>query len=254
MRARNILEPERLGFTLIELLVVIAIIGILAAMLLPSLSKAQGKARSVSCVNNLRQLSLAARYYLDDNSEYYPPRQQTNTWPNRFREGYNNKQLLVCPNDRSNPVSNSALDPAHYPFDGVHRSYFLNGWNDYMKDSLGATEMDAYMAGTLLTTMRDTSIRLRTDTVLLGEKMHGVGDYYMDLLEAESGGGVGNDLFRMDRSRHGGSGRENSGGGGSNYVFADASVRFVKFDRILAPLNLWAVTDAGRKNFASPGQ
>ena len=63
---------QKKAFTLIELLVVIAIIAILAAMLLPALAAAKRKAQRISCVNNLKEGSLAFRIWEGDNGDKYP--------------------------------------------------------------------------------------------------------------------------------------------------------------------------------------
>jgi prepilin-type N-terminal cleavage/methylation domain-containing protein/prepilin-type processing-associated H-X9-DG protein len=247
------------AFTLIELLVVIAIIGILAAMLLPVLARAKESARRIACLNNLTQLSLASQMYVNDNQDAYPPRSENDRWPDRFYYNYGkNIKILVCPTDiamnSSEPVTLGS-SASNNVADASPRSYLINGWNDYFADQAGTTDW-----GTVQSAMWNSPMGMKvskiahpTDTIVLGEKNHDDGDFYMDLLE--NGGNDFNGVAeqgRHDNNGHtSGPGSRGAGStGGSNYAMADGSARFIKFPYAVDSINLWADTDSNRAAYA----
>jgi prepilin-type N-terminal cleavage/methylation domain-containing protein len=237
---RRQLSHRASAFTLIELLVVIAIIAILAAMLLPALARAKESGKRISCLNTLRQLSLASQMYVDDNQGWYPPRSSTNRWPNVFFEDYGkNVQMLLCPDDQNPIPMTGGSANSNNVADASPRSYLINGWNDYF---------GGYHAGDA---MKENFIIYQSDTVAMGEKRFDHGDFYMDILEGLFGNDFGGVL---EQSRHDSRGPETSTGG-SNFAMTDGSARYIKYGLSCWPVHLWCISDTNRAYYAfkSPG-
>ena len=128
------------AFTLMELLVVIAIIGILAALLLPSLVRVKAQANRTTCISNLRQINLGTLMYSHDNADMLPALPRPNPYPNGevffFKELMKKYIRTQRSADQRRPAVYLSLGkadakPMEVPSSAYivdYSDYYLNGW------------------------------------------------------------------------------------------------------------------------------
>lgn len=209
-----------------ELLVVLAVLVLLAAIQLPLLARSREPGNKAVCANNLRRLAAATLMFSADNNDMLPRRNFPNAWPSQLFPYYQQTNLLHCPSDPARPANFGA---GSTNVNAAPRSYLMNGWSDY------------YAAFNVPSTspVPFAAISKPSATILFGEKDTDSNHWWYNYNQLD-------DLKELEQSRHFHNPEYGNTAGGSNYAFADGSVRFLRFSESLTPVNLWFIDEDQR--------
>jgi prepilin-type N-terminal cleavage/methylation domain-containing protein len=213
LRAHFAVRSAKGGFTLIELLVVIAIIAILAAMLLPALSRAKVSAQDTQCINNCKQMSLSFTLYINDSNDRLISYDPNTLWIGRLTTNYSalnaSRFCPTTPQPAKWSLSGTPLDgfgAADYPWEWIYGGTSPEYQGSYGINGYCYSDLESYFPGEVPDAFeKQSAIRSASSTPFFSDSVWVDGwpqTNDVPSTDLYHGGDVGGGMQRLNIARH----------------------------------------------------